>query len=76
MPGMDMSGDDMSHMKDMPMGGDQEGDSDASAQAMHFMEGHMDMGPHMMMTALRQPKPGAAARAQQIVEEALKASAQ
>jgi hypothetical protein len=76
MPGMDMSGHDMSHRKDMPVGGDQEGDSDASAHAMHFMEGHMDMGPHMMMTALRQPKPGDAARAQKIVEEARRASAQ
>ena len=42
-----MSGHDMSsmQMKDMPMG--PEKDSDASAHAMHSMEGHMDMGPHM-----------------------------
>jgi hypothetical protein len=76
MPGMDMSGGtshhDMSNMKDMPMS--EEKDSDASAHAMHSMEGHMNMGPHMKMTALRQPKPGDAARAQQIVEEARKAS--
>jgi len=32
----------------------------------------MDMGPHMKMTALRSPKPGDAARAQQVVEEARK----
>ena len=41
---------------------------------MHSMEGHMDMGPHMKMTALRQPKPGDAARAQQVAEAARKAS--
>jgi|SRR5580658_3278037 hypothetical protein len=72
MPGMDMSGHDMSNMnmKDMPMGGN----NDASAHAMNSMEGHMDMGPHMKMTALRPAKPGDAARAQEIVESARKAS--
>jgi hypothetical protein len=84
MPGMDMSGHDMSNkrmqMKDMPSddkaAGDKDSDkdSDAGAHAMHSMEGHMDMGPHMKMTALRQPKPGDAARAQEIVEAARKAS--
>ncbi len=74
MPGMDMSGHDMSsmQMKDMPMG--PEKDSDASAHAMHSMEGHMDMGPHMKMTALRPVKPGDAARAKEVVEAARKAS--
>jgi hypothetical protein len=75
MPGMDMSGG-MQHgapgMKDMPMG-DKEGD-DAAAHVMHSMEGHMDMGPHMKMTALRPSKPGDAARAQLIADEARKAS--
>jgi hypothetical protein len=49
MPGMDMSGHDMSNMqmKDMDMSADKDKDSDASAHAMHSMEGHMDMGPHM-----------------------------
>ncbi len=75
MPGMDMSGHDMSNMKGMKMSGDGEGDSDASAHVMNSMEGHMDMGPHMKMTALRQAKPGDAARAQLIVEEARKAAA-
>jgi hypothetical protein len=74
MPGMDMSGHDMSNMqmqtKDMPMAGDKDGD----AGAMHSMEGHMDMGPHMKMTALRPTKPGDAARAQEVVEAARKAS--
>jgi hypothetical protein len=73
MPGMDMSGHDMSKMKDMPMGSDKD-DSDASAHVMNSMEGHMDMGPHMKMTALRQPKPGDAARAQEVAEAARQAS--
>ena len=67
MPGM--SGHDMSdmRMKDMPMGGDKDADSDTSAHVMNSMEGHMDMGPHMKMTALRQSKPSDTARAQQII---------
>jgi hypothetical protein len=76
MPGMDMSGKsghDMSTMKDMPMSGDNS-DNDASTHVMNSMEGHMDMGPHMKMTALRSAKPGDAARAQQIAAEARKAA--
>src|SRR5271156_5140648 len=71
MPGMDMSGHDMSNMnmKDMPMG-----DNDASVHAMHSMEGHMDMGPHMKMTSLRPAKPGDAEHAKEVVEEARKGS--
>ena len=80
MPGMDMSG--MKGMKGMPAAADKDkdtgsggdNDSDASVHAMHSMEGHMDMGPHMKMTALRPSKPGDADRAQQIVESARKAS--
>ena len=80
MPGMDMSG--MKDMKGMPAAADKDkdtdsggdNDSDASVHAMHSMEGHMDMGPHMKMTALRPSKPGDADRAQQIVESARKAS--
>jgi len=80
MPGMDMPGHDMSNMqmqtKDMPMGGDKDADkdSDASAHAMHSMEGHMDMGPHMKMTALRSERPGDAEKAQEVVEAARRAS--
>jgi hypothetical protein len=77
MPGMNMPGmssHDMSNMKDMPMGDNK--DSDASTGAMHSMEGHMDMGPHMKMTALRQAKPGDAERAQKIVDQAHKAAEQ
>jgi hypothetical protein len=76
MPGMDMSGHDMSNMqdssgmKDMPMG---DKDSDAGMHAMHAMEGHMDMGPHMKMTALRPAKPGDAERAQKVADAARKA---
>jgi hypothetical protein len=87
MPGMDMSGSsghNMSNMqmnggqmngqmKDMPMGTDSDkADDDTGAHAMKSMEGHMDMGPHMKMTALRPAKTGDAARAQQVVEEARK----
>jgi len=83
MPGMDMSGHGMSnmqmHRKDTPMAGAKEEDkedkdSDASAHAMHSMEGHMDMGPHMKITALRPARPNDAARAQQVAESARKAS--
>jgi len=80
MPGMDMSSHDMSNMqmqmKDMPMGADKDADkdSDASAHAMHSMEGHMDMGPHMKMTALRPSKPGDAERAKEVAESARRAS--
>ena len=61
MPGHDMSA--------MP-GQNQSDDAsdDASALAMHSMEGHhMDMGPHMKMTALRPAQPGDAERAQKVV---------
>ncbi|MGD1024487.1 MAG: hypothetical protein ABR880_16995 [Candidatus Sulfotelmatobacter sp.] len=75
MPGMDMSGHDMSNMKGMSMDADKDDkDTDASMHAMHSMEGHMDMGPHMKMTALRPVKPGDAERAQDVVEAARKAS--
>jgi hypothetical protein len=72
MPGMDMPGHDMSNMKGMSMGSDN--DSEAGAHAMNSMEGHMDMGPHMKMTALRPTKPGDAERAKQVAEAARKAS--
>jgi len=55
MPGMNMPGMD----------------KQSSAHAMHSMEGrHMDMGPHMKMTPLRDPKPGDAEQAEKIVEAA------
>src|SRR5438128_7963576 len=59
MPDMDMSTHGKSavtasDMHDMPAMG-----NDGSAHAMHSMEHrHMDMGPHMKMTTLRDLKPG------------------
>ncbi len=46
--------------------------SDGSAHAMHAMEGHMEMGAHMKMTALRTSKPGDPEKAQQVVDAARK----
>jgi hypothetical protein len=71
MPGMDMPGHDM---KGMSADNDSESGDHAMNSAMNSMEGHMDMGPHMKMTALRPAKPGDTDRAQQIVEAARKAS--
>ena len=71
--GMDMSSMP-GNMKDMPMDSDKDTNGEAAAPVMHAMEGHMDMGPHMKMTAMRQPKPGDAERAQHVVEAAKKAS--
>jgi hypothetical protein len=62
MKGMNMPGHNMSQM------GQSSGDDPDAA--MHSMEGHMDMGPHMKMTALRPPQPGDAEKAQEVVVEA------
>jgi len=83
MPGMDMSSHetpaphtpeaapnaaDSSDMRDMPGMG-------SEGSAMQSMEGHhMDMGPHMKMTALRDPKPGDQEKANQVADAALKAA--
>ena len=70
MAGMDMSNStaNPSAMQEMPGMG-----SDGSAHAMHSMEGHhVDMGPHMKMTTLREPKTGDAERAQQVADAARK----
>jgi hypothetical protein len=68
---MDMSGHDMSrggHGATKEMAGM---DSESGIHAMHSMEGHhMDVGPHMKMTALRSPKPADEERAEQVVEAA------
>jgi len=67
MKGMNMPGHDMSQMAKQDSGED----ADASTHAMHSMEGHhMDMGPHMHMTALRTPQPGDAEKAQKVAEVA------
>ncbi len=73
MPGMDMPGMRMS-------GHDAAAGKSAAAEPandamMHSMEGHMDMGPHMKMTALHPAKPGDAERAQKVVEAARGAAA-
>jgi hypothetical protein len=73
MPGRNMPANHDSDMKDMPMGAGKD-DSATSAHVMHAMEGHINMGPHMKMTALRSSKPGDGKRAQQIVEAARKTS--
>jgi|SRR5262252_7899552 len=69
MPGMDMSGHDMSragHGATKEMAGM---DSESGIHAMHSMEGHhMDVGPHMKMTALRSSKPADEERAGQVVD--------
>src|SRR5215470_5024519 len=71
MPGMDMSGHDMSQMKSGDKGDAAGADPETQAHAMHAMEGHhMDMGPHMKMTDLRPLKPGDQERAQKVVESA------
>jgi hypothetical protein len=74
MSNMDMSSHDSSHgnagMHDMAGMG-----NDGSASAMHAMEGHhMEMGPHMKMTALRNPQPGDQEKADHVVEVARKVS--
>jgi hypothetical protein len=69
-PAADMNGMSHDDMKGMPMGQDTETDKSEAAHVMHSMEGHMDMGPHMKMTALRDPKPGDAVRAHRVEEEA------
>jgi hypothetical protein len=66
----DMSSMNMSGMQDMPGM-----NSDGSAHAMHSMEDHhMDMGPHMKMTTLRDLKPGDQEKADQVVEAARRAA--
>ena len=72
MSNMDMSGHDTnaSDIHEMPGMG-----SDGSAHAMQSMEGrHMDMGPHMKMTALRDAHPGDQDKAKQVVEAARRAA--
>lgn len=70
MPGM--SGHDMSNLKDMPANSDQ--DADGAAHVMRSMEGHMDMGPHMKMTALRPLQSGDKDRAHKVADEARQAA--
>jgi hypothetical protein len=61
----DMKGMDMSGMK---MSGQSKTDDSGEVSVMNSMEGHhMDMGPHMKMTAQRPLQPGDSERAQKVV---------
>jgi hypothetical protein len=75
MPDMDMSTHNMS-ATNSGSNHDMSGtESDGSVHAMQAMQGHhMDMGPHMKMTALRQPQPGDQQKADQVVQAARKAA--
>lgn len=73
MSGMQMPGHDMSQMNSHDMSDMQSADSETGAHAMHSMEGHhMDMGPHMKMTALRAPQAGDEERAEHVLQSARK----
>jgi hypothetical protein len=66
MKSTNMSGHDTSQTAAQDSGAD----SDASMHAMSSMEGHhMDMGPHMKMTALRPVQPGDAEVARGVLEK-------
>jgi hypothetical protein len=70
-PRGDMADMDMTHMAGHDQGVRAMSDSDGNAAAMHSMEGHhMDMGPHMKMTTLREAQPGDQEKADQIVQAA------
>ncbi len=65
-----------SNMADMPGMNHAARNDDAGAghAATAMQSHHLDMGPHMKMTALRQPQPGDQERAAEIVEGARKAA--
>jgi hypothetical protein len=68
MPGMDMS----AHTA-VPEPSQMPADHDGSVSAMHSMsDRHMDMGPHMKMTALRETQPGDEEKADKVAEAARK----
>jgi hypothetical protein len=71
----DMSGMNMSSSNNQSSGHEMPGMGENSEPVMKSMESHhMDMGPHMKMTALRDPKPGDQEKADQIVKAARKAA--
>ena len=66
---------DMSNMNSSDMHDTGGMDNEGAAHAMHSMEGHhLDMGPHMKMTALRDLRPGDQQRADEVVQAARKAA--
>jgi len=72
MQGMTMSAPQSSKMTSSDMH-EMPGMGDGSAHAMQSMEGrHMDMGPHMKMTGIRDPRPGDDEKAAQVAEAARK----
>lgn len=69
MTGMQMH--DMSQIQNHDMSDMQTSDNETGAHAMHSMEGHhMDMGPHMKMTALRAARPGDQEKADRVLQAA------
>jgi len=73
MPGMDMSGHNMSNMSPSDTHEMPAMEGEGSAQVMQSMEGHhMDMGPHMKMTDLRSLQPGDQEKAEQVAQAARK----
>lgn len=72
MSNQNMSGNGVSNMKEMPgMGNGSDDPSDSnSATSAHAIEAmqhhHMEMGPHMKMTAWREPQAGDQERAEKI----------
>jgi len=75
MSNMDMSAHDTSSARDNGMREMPGMTGDGSAHAMHAMEGPMEIGAHMKITALRTPKPGDQEKAQEVVDAARKAAA-
>lgn len=68
MPGMDMSHSSSASQGVQSMPGME---NSGNAEAMHSMEGHhMDMGPHMKMTALRPVQAGDQEKADQVAQSA------
>lgn len=64
---------DMSNMKDMSMS-DEKQEAGSGAHAINSMEGHLDTGPHMKITAFGQPRRlETPTEAQEVVEAARKA---
>jgi hypothetical protein len=71
MSNMDMPAHDMSKMQGHDMSNVSMGEGDAGAHAMQSMQDHhMDMGPHMKMTALRTQQSGDQEKAEQVVQAA------
>jgi hypothetical protein len=74
-PAPGMSDHDMSNMNMSGNSSTATSTDDGAMHAMHSMEGHhMDMGPHMKMTTMRDMKPGDQERADAVVQAARRAA--